>query len=105
MDGEVFVYVHPIRSKSQSGESLNGVTRNIGVLNTLIPDNVGEQTGTQTDLQECIRLCHIDGRTMEPHSPWQKRTKGVIKILKYKAKRRRIWRRVPKHIWYFGLFL
>ena len=103
MDGEVFVYVHPIRSKSQSGESLNGVTRNIGVLNTLIPDNVGEQTGTQTDLQECIRLCHIDGRTMEPYYPCQNRSKGMIKIIKDKAKRRIILSRVTKRIWDFSL--
>ena len=28
----------------------------------------------------------------------------MIKILKYKAKRRRIRKRVPKRIWGFGLF-
>ena len=40
---------------------------------------------------------------MEPYSPWQNRYEGMIKILKNKAKCRRIQRRVPKHIWDFGL--
>ena len=38
---------------------------------------------------------------MELYSTWNKRSEGMIKILKYKANRRRIWRRVPKLIWDF----
>ena len=34
--GEGFVYVQPMKSKSQSGEDLNVVTRDIGVPNNLI---------------------------------------------------------------------
>ena len=41
-DGEGFVYVHPIQYKSQAGEYLNVVTRDIGVPNTLISDNTGK---------------------------------------------------------------
>ena len=42
MVGEVFVYIHPIRYKSQDVEALNVVTRYIGVPNILTSDNAGE---------------------------------------------------------------
>ena len=51
-DGEVFVFVHLMQSKIQAGEDFNVVTRDVVVLNTLISDNAGEQTGPQTELQE-----------------------------------------------------
>ena len=65
MDGEVFVYIHPIISKSQDGEALNVVTRDIGFPKILISDNVGEHTGPQTEPKECIRCFCIDVSTME----------------------------------------
>ena len=40
-DGEGFIYVNPMESKSQAGEYLNVVTRDIGVPNTLILDYAG----------------------------------------------------------------
>ena len=64
MDGEGFVYVHPMKSKSQAGEYLNVVTRYNGVPNTLISDNAREQIGPQTEIQECMCHFHIDGRTI-----------------------------------------
>ena len=92
-----------MQSNPQAREDFNVVTRDIGVPNTVISDNVGEQTGPQIELHEFIcRFC-IGGRTTELYSPWQNRSKGVIRILKYKAKRRIICRMVPKCIWYFGL--
>ena len=51
MDGEVFVHIHPMLSKSQAGEALNLVMSHIGVPNTLISDNSGEYTRPQTELQ------------------------------------------------------
>ena len=47
--------------------------------------------------------CHIDVRTTELYSSWQKRDEGVIKILKSKAECRIIIRRVPKRVWDFGI--
>ena len=41
--------------------------------------------------------------TTEPYPPWQNRVEGMIKILKRKAKCRRIRMRVPKDVWDFGL--
>ena len=49
-DREGFIYVHPMVSKSQSGEALNVVTRGIVVPNTLISDNAGGKTVPQTEL-------------------------------------------------------
>ena len=66
MDGEGFVFVHPMRPKSQSGEALNVATRGIGVPKTLISNNRGEQIVPQTELQECIRCWNIDGITKKP---------------------------------------
>ena len=37
-DGKGFTYVHPMKSKAQSGEALHKVTIDIGVPNTLISD-------------------------------------------------------------------
>ena len=49
-DGEVFLYVHPMQYKSQSGETLNVLTRDIGIPNTLISHNSGGQMRPQTEL-------------------------------------------------------
>ena len=79
------------------------MTRDVGVPNNPISDNSGEQMVPQTELQECICCCFIDGKTMEPQYYWRNRLKETIKIIKYKTKRRIIQRRVSKHLWYFGL--
>ena len=51
MEGEGFFHVHPMLSQSQAGEALNVVMRDIGFSNTLISDNVGEQTRPHTELK------------------------------------------------------
>ena len=91
--------------KSQAGESLIVVTRDIGVQNTLVSDNTEEQTGPHIDLQEFIRCCFIGDSKKEQYSPWQSISEEMIKLLKDKANCRRIWRRVPKRIRDFVLFL
>ena len=62
-DREGFVHVHYMQSKSQDGKYLNEVTRYIGVPNTLISDNAGEQTGPRKELQKCIHHFCNDGST------------------------------------------
>ena len=102
-DGEGFVYVHPMTTKAHAGDALNCVTRDIGIPNTLISDNAGEQDGKDTEMQECVRRCKMDYRTTEPYSAWQNRAEGLVKLVKSKAKRRRIRRRVPQRVWDFGM--
>ena len=67
-----------MRYKSQAGEDLNIVKRDIGVPNTLISDNAGGKAVPHTELQECIRRCCVDGSTTEPYFPWHNRDKGMI---------------------------
>ena len=73
--------------KSQDGVDLNVVTKDIGVPNTLISENSGEQTGPQTELQECVRHCSVYGRTTESYSPWHNIAEGMIQIIKGRTKR------------------
>ena len=47
-DREGFIYVHSMRYKSQTGEYLNVVTKDIVVPNNLISDNAGKHMGSQT---------------------------------------------------------
>ena len=65
-DGEGFVYVQPVRYKSQAGEDLNVITRDIEVPNTLISYNAGGHMVQQTELHKYIRLYCINGRRTEP---------------------------------------
>ena len=102
-DGKGFTYVHPMRSKAQAGEALHKVTIDVGVPNTMINDGAGEQTGDNTYFKEVLKRCHIDSRNIEPYSPWQNQAENTIGIIKAKARRRRIRRRVPKRCWDFGI--
>ncbi len=102
-DGEGFVYTHPMRSKAQAGEALSKVTKDVGVPNIIISDGAKEETGDNTKFVEMMKKCNIDGRTTEPYSPWQNKAENTIGIIKGKAKRRRIRRRVPKRVWDFGI--
>ena len=102
-DGKGFTYVHPMKSKAQAGEALHKITIDVGVPNTLISDGAGEQTGDNTYFKEVTKRCHIDTRLIEPYSPWQNQAENTIGIIKAKAKRRRIRRRVPKKCWDFGI--
>ena len=102
-DGMGFTYVYPMRSKAQAGEALHKVTIDVGVPNTIISDSAGEQSGDKTHFKEVLKRCHIDSRNIEPYSPWQNKAENAIGIIKAKAKRRRIRRRVPKRCWDFGL--
>ena len=47
---------------SQARDYLNVVTSDVGVPDTLVSYNTGEQTGPQTELQEFIRFYRINGR-------------------------------------------
>jgi hypothetical protein len=102
-DGDGFAYMHPMKSKSQAGEALNKVTLNVGVPNCIISDGAKEETEDNMEFVKALKRCHIDNRTTEPYSPWQNKAENVIGIIKGKAKRRRIRRRVPKRCWDFGL--
>ena len=45
----------------------------------------------------------MEVQTTEPYSPWQNKAESVIKIIKGKAKIRRVQRNIHKRVWYFGM--
>ena len=93
-DAEGFVYIHPMKSKSQAGEALSKVTMDIGIPNCIISDGAKEES--EGEFRNEINRCHIDYRNTEPYSPWQNKAENIIGIIKDKAKRRRVRRRVPR---------
>ena len=42
-DGNSFAYVHPMKTKASASESLQKITKDVGVPNTLISDGAREQ--------------------------------------------------------------
>ena len=54
-------------------------------------------------MQRVERLARVEVRTTKPYPPQQNKDESVIKIIKGKAKRRRVQRNIPKKVWYFGM--
>ena len=102
-DGQGFINIYPMESKDKAGETLKSIVRDVGIPNTIISDNAPEQTGKNSTFQQTCRKYNIEARSTEPYSPWQNKAEGNIKIVKDKAKRRRIRRQVPKRVWDFGI--
>ena len=50
-------------------------------------------------MKRAARLARMEVRTAEPFSPWQNKAESVIKIIKGKAKRRRVQSNIPKRVW------
>ena len=93
----------PMRSKSESGTKLDRINQDIGVVNKIFMDNAPNQTGYNTEIQRVARLARMKIWTTEPYYPWQNKSESVIKIIKGKAKRRRVQSNKPKMVWYFGM--
>ena len=102
-DGDGFVHVYPMQSKKQAGESLHQFVNDVGIMNELCSDNAPEQTGANSEFVKATRKYRIKTSTIEPHSPWQNKAEGQIRIIKGRALRRAARRRVPKRLWDYGL--
>ena len=102
-DGDGFVHVYPMQSKKQAGESLHQFVNDVGIMNELCSDNAPEQTGANSEFVKATRKYRIKTSTIEPHSPWQNKAEGQIRIVKGRALRRAARRRVPKRLWDYGL--
>ena len=101
-DGE-FVQIIPMISKSGAVTTVERIHREDRVANEIFMDNETEQTGYNTEMQGVSRLARMEVRTIEPYSPWKNKAEGVIKIIKGKAKRRRVQRNIPKRVWDFRM--
>ena len=45
----------------------------------------------------------MEVQTTEPYSPWKNKAESGVKIIKGKAKRRRVQRNIPKMVWDFEM--
>ena len=97
-DGQGFVHVDLRTSKSLDGLTLDNLTKNIGIPNTIIYDGSPEQVGPNLDFQETMRKCKIHGHQCVPYSQWQNRAEDSIWELKCGWERRMINRRAPKRV-------
>lgn len=102
-DPNGFMYVYPMMSKGQAGESLDIFVNDVGIPNRLTYDGAAEQVKRGTRFHESIRHYRINDHVIEPYSPWQNRAESGIRILKSKWKRMMIKRQVPKRLWDFAL--
>ena len=58
-DGEGFVWIEPMKSKAEAGESLKKLIQDVGIPNALTFDGSKEQVGENTEFQKAIKKYHI----------------------------------------------
>ena len=63
--------------------------------------NSPKQIGYNTETQKVERLARMEVQTTEPYSPWKNKAERIIRIIKGKAKRRRVQSNIYKRFWYF----
>jgi hypothetical protein len=88
---EDFVFVVPIKKKSDAGSALQILVQQVGVLSRLMVDGSLEQTADNSEFMRRARMYDIEVRTTEPYTPRQNHAKGVIGIL------RRKWHHIMAH--------
>ena len=64
-DGEGFVHFDPRTSKSLAGLTLDNLTKNIEIPNTIIYNRSPELVGPNSDFQKTMRKCNIRGHQCE----------------------------------------
>eukprot|EP00978_Attheya_sp_CCMP212_P000992 scaffold2061_cov62-Attheya_sp.AAC.1 len=77
-----FILVYPMKLKSETGESLQVFSKDVGLPRRLIFDGAAEQMGFDTDLMKRIRWSHVEWKNTEPYTPWQNRAEDAIRELK-----------------------
>ena len=100
-NGQEFVHVDPRTSKSLAGLTLDNLTKNIGIPDTIIYDGAPDQVGPNSDFHKKMRECKIHGHQCEPYSQWQNRSEDSIWELKRRWKQCMINHRAPKRVWDF----
>ena len=102
-DGQGFVHVDLRTFKSIDRLTLENLTENIVIPNTIIYNGAQEKVGPNSEFQKTMRKCKIRGHQCEPYSQWQNRAEDSIREFKCRWKRRMINSRAPKRVWYFGM--
>lgn len=98
-----FMYVFPMVSKGEAGESLNALTSDVGIPNRLVYDGAAEQVRPKSKFEKLHHHYHIMEHRTEPYSPWQNRAESGIWIVKNKWKHLMTSRSVPICLWDFAL--
>ena len=68
-------------------------------------ENAPQQIDNNTEIQILERLARMEVRTTETYYPWKNKAETVIKIIKVKAKRRRVQSNISNRVWDFGMVL
>ena len=92
-----------MRFKSEAGTTLYRINRDVGVENLIFIGNEPKKTGYETEMQRVAILAKMEVRITEPYSPWKNKAGSIIKIIKEKAKRRRVQSNIPKRVWDFDM--
>eukprot|EP00978_Attheya_sp_CCMP212_P022661 scaffold67994_cov67-Attheya_sp.AAC.2 len=77
-----FIWVYSMKLKSETGESLQVFSKDVGLPRRLIFDGAAEQMGFDTDFMKRIRWSHVEWKNTEPYTPWQNRAENAIRELK-----------------------
>ena len=97
-----FVWVHPMKSKSEAGCALQHFQEDVGTPRVLVVDGSQEQTGKKSEFFERTRKSNVVLRTTEPYTPRQNSSEGVIGRLKKKWRTRMLKSHVPTRLWDYG---
>jgi len=64
-----FTHVFPMNSKLSAGDALTHFVEEIGIPETVVVDNAGEQIGDNTEFIKTCNLYKIRQRQTEPYTP------------------------------------
>ena len=99
-----FTAVYPLTTKQHAGDALRELTIDVGVPDTLVADQAGEQTGRHTEFARQVQQLHIQMHYTEPGRKNQNHTaEREIGILKTRWKRRMTDANIPTRLWDYGL--
>ena len=102
-DGKGFVWIDPMTSKKEVGDTLGRFLEDVGVPNRLIYDGAPENVGRKSKFQRIMQKHQIIGHQNEAFTQKYNRAEDGVRELKRRWKQRIIRRRAPKCVWDYGL--
>ena len=66
-------------------------------------DGAAEQVGPKSKFMKTVNYLRIKIKQTEPYSPWQNQAESAIRELKKHWKHRMLVKRIPRHLWDYGL--
>ena len=87
-----------MRSKSETGMSLDRINWYFGVANALFMDNAHTHTGYNTEIKLISIQGSMDCHTTDPYYGWQNKAESMIIILIGQSKRVRVQRNITMSV-------